>query len=116
MLFKNVTGIMRRTIIVRFVTLCCLFAEICGSSQQLSPQTPQKLVSHVKSSPAEEFMPRWVKTNPKTLHVEPLGAMVCNRILCSLSKVSHSKLVQYWTTNVIWVLKFLLLGAKQYTV
>ena len=62
---------------MRFVTLCCLFAEICGSSQQLSPQTPQKLVSHVKSSPAEEFMPRWVKTNPKTLHVEPMGSMVC---------------------------------------
>ena len=84
MLLKNVAGIMKRTIIVRFVTLCCLFAEICGSSQQLSPQTPQKLVSHVKSSPAEEFMPRWVKTNPKTLHVEPMGAMVCNRILASL--------------------------------
>ena len=63
---------------MRFVTLCCLFAEICGSSQQLSPQTPQKLVSHVKSSPAEEFLPRWVKTNPKTLHVEPMGSMVCN--------------------------------------
>ena len=66
------------------VSLCCLFAEICGSSPQLNPQTPQKLVSHVitdlKSSPEEEFMPRWVKTNPKTLHVEPLGSMVCNRI------------------------------------
>lgn len=65
-----------------FVSLCCLFAEICGSSPQLSPQTPQKLVSHVKtdlkSSFVEEFMPRWVKTNPKTLHVEPLGSMVCN--------------------------------------
>ena len=64
-----------------FVTLCCLFVEICGSSPQLSPQIPQKLVSHVKtdlkSSPAEEFMPRWVKTNPKTLHVEPMGSMVC---------------------------------------
>ena len=83
MLLKNVTGIMRRTIIVWFVTLCCLFVEICGSSPQLSPQIPQKLVSHVKTdlklSPAEEFLPRWVKTNPKTLHVEPLGSMVCNR-------------------------------------
>ena len=112
MLLKNVTGNMRRTIIVRFVTLCCLFAEICGTSQQLSPQTPQKLVSNVKSSPEEEFMPRWVKTNPKTLHVEPMGSMVCNRILACL-KVSHSRLVQYWT-NVIWVLKFLFLSAKQY--
>ena len=35
------------------------------------------------------------------------------RVHTSLSKVSHSRLVQYWT-NVIWV-KFLFLGAKQYT-
>ena len=88
---------------MRCVTLLCLFAEIRGSSQ-LNPQTPQKLVSHVKTdlkSPnLEEFAPRWVKTNPKTLHVEPLGSMVCNRILARLKFLIQDYIVQYWT-NVI---------------